>query len=156
MLFFSLFMAKTTNPTNFSLPLPFRRSCLPLTSFLSLLLLSPPHSAEHDKKIQLKEALESGKRIPKALQREADDLKDALELDDPSTQKLRTHIDDEYQNVGIYDPKILITSSRDPSNRLLQFVKELRLCLPNAQRINRGGTIISELGTLISSYNRAL
>jgi len=32
-------------------------------------------------------------------------------------------IDDEYAKVGLYDPKIVITTSRDPSSRLLQFSK---------------------------------
>ena len=34
-----------------------------------------------------------------------------------------THIDNEYSRAGIQDPKILITTSRDPSSRLLQFAK---------------------------------
>ena len=35
----------------------------------------------------------------------------------------RTHIDDEYANASERDPKILITTSRDPSAPLTQFVK---------------------------------
>ena len=34
-----------------------------------------------------------------------------------------THIDDEYARAGIYDPKVLITTSRDPSSRLQLFAK---------------------------------
>jgi len=34
-----------------------------------------------------------------------------------------THVDNEYYNAGIMDPKILITTSRDPSSKLLQFSK---------------------------------
>lgn len=34
-----------------------------------------------------------------------------------------THIDDEYSKAGMRDPKILITTSRDPSSRLMQFAK---------------------------------
>jgi len=33
--------------------------------------------------------------------------------------------------------QILITTSRDPSSRLTQFAKEMRLVVPNAQRVNR-------------------
>lgn len=33
------------------------------------------------------------------------------------------HIDDEYSKAGMRDPKILITTSRDPSSRLMQFAK---------------------------------
>ena len=42
-------------------------------------------------------------------------------------------------------PKILITTSRGPSSRLLQFVKELKLVLPNSKRMNRGNSVIEEI-----------
>ena len=35
----------------------------------------------------------------------------------------RSHVDDEYSNMLYTDPQILITTSRDPSSRLLQFLK---------------------------------
>jgi hypothetical protein len=35
----------------------------------------------------------------------------------------KTHIDDEYANASERDPKILITTSRNPSAPLTQFVK---------------------------------
>ena len=34
-----------------------------------------------------------------------------------------THIDNEYSRAGVQDPKIVITTSRDPSSKLLQFSK---------------------------------
>jgi len=34
-----------------------------------------------------------------------------------------SHIDDEYQLAGVDDPRILITTSRNPSARLKQFAK---------------------------------
>lgn len=34
-----------------------------------------------------------------------------------------THIDNEYSRAGILDPKIIVTTSRDPSSKLLQFAK---------------------------------
>lgn len=37
--------------------------------------------------------------------------------------ELGTHIDDEYANAAEKDPKILLTTSRNPSSRLTQFVK---------------------------------
>lgn len=49
------------------------------------------------------------------------------------------------------DPKILITTSRDPSSRLQQFAKELRLVFPNSQRINRGNHVINEIVTACKS-----
>jgi len=53
----------------------------------------------------------------------------------------RTHIDDEYAHAAEREPKVLITTSRDPSSRLVQFAKELKLVFPNSQRINRGGQV---------------
>jgi hypothetical protein len=42
-----------------------------------------------------------------------------------------THIDNEYSRAGIQDPKIVITTSRDPSSKLLQFSKVCRnVCKP--------------------------
>lgn len=47
-------------------------------------------------------------------------------------------IDDEYAFMGVKDPKIVLTSARDPSARLMQFLKEFRVLFPNCQRVNRG------------------
>lgn len=46
---------------------------------------------------------------------------------------------------GVKDPKILITTSRNPTNKLLRFVKEMKLCYPNSVRINRGNLDTKEL-----------
>lgn len=56
-----------------------------------------------------------------------------------------THVDDEYATATLADPRVAITTSRDPSSRLAQFAKELKLVIPNAQRINRGGHVIPQL-----------
>ena len=68
-----------------------------------------------------------------------------MELEDDNTAVPRTHVDDEYASAADRDPKILITTSRDPSSRLNQFAKELKLIFPNAQRVNRGGLVVSQL-----------
>ena len=54
-------------------------------------------------------------------------------------------IDDEYRTAGIVDPKLMITTSRDPSSRLLQFAKEMKILLPNSQRINRGNHVLDDI-----------
>ena len=46
---------------------------------------------------------------------------------------------------GVEDPKICITTSRDPSSKLREFTKELRLIFPTSHRINRGNTKVAEL-----------
>lgn len=53
-------------------------------------------------------------------------------------QKLEIEMDNEYAKAGLEDPKIILTTARDPSDRLKRFMKEMRILLPNAQRMNRG------------------
>mmetsp|Transcript_16216 Transcript_16216/g.50955 ORF Transcript_16216/g.50955 Transcript_16216/m.50955 type:complete len:291 (-) Transcript_16216:47-919(-) len=99
----------------------------------------------YEKKRKLKEALEDGKPIPTELRGEEASLRHEIELEDEKTGVQRTHIDDEYARAGEEDPKIMITTSRDPSSKLTQFAKEMKLVFPNAQRINRGNQVIGEI-----------
>lgn len=41
-----------------------------------------------------------------------------------------SHIDDEYKWAGVEDPKIMVTTSRDPSSRLKMFAKVSVYCKP--------------------------
>ncbi|KAF6004747.1 snoRNA-binding rRNA-processing protein imp4 [Cyanidiococcus yangmingshanensis] len=59
-------------------------------------------------------------------------LRDPLQL----LASTRLMLDDEYALAGVEDPKIVVTTSRDPSSRLAQFAKE---------RINRGNLVIRDL-----------
>ena len=68
-----------------------------------------------------------------------------LELADKKTIVARSHIDDEYESAQFRDPKLLITTSRAPSQRLVSFQKELKLILPNATRVNRGSYVLKDL-----------
>ena len=97
-----------------------------------------------EKKQQLKSALYEGKAVPTELRKDADTLRKQILYDENQTG-VTTHADDEYAYVGIKDPKILVTTSRDPSSRLQQFAKEMRLVFPNSQRINRGGHVIKDI-----------
>lgn len=99
----------------------------------------------YEKKRKIREALEEGKPIPTELRNEEAALRKEIDLEDDDTAIPRTHIDDEYANASLKDPKILLTTSRDPSQPLTQFVKELKLIFPNSQRMNRGGQVISEI-----------
>ena len=99
-----------------------------------------------DKKRKIREALESDKAIPTELLAEARQLHHEMQLDlASSSATTAAALDDEYATVGSRDPKVCITSSRDPSSRLKQFVKEMKLCIPNAQNVNRGTSRIDEL-----------
>ena len=42
----------------------------------------------------------------------------------------RREIDDEYAQIGLLEPKVCVTTSRDPSSRLKQFAKEIKSCYP--------------------------
>mmetsp|Transcript_4776 Transcript_4776/g.11835 ORF Transcript_4776/g.11835 Transcript_4776/m.11835 type:complete len:287 (-) Transcript_4776:37-897(-) len=97
-----------------------------------------------DRKRKLKAALDEDKPIPTELRREAHELKESTQLDDPD-EHTSNLLDDEYANAGVTDPRILITTSHDPSSKLTQFLKELRLVFPNCHRMNRGGTSMKEL-----------
>ena len=85
-----------------------------------------------------------GKVIPTEIRKDAKDLRRDLPYDE-SQATPTSHVDDEYARAGIFDPKVLITTSRDPSSRLAQFAKEIRLCIPNSQRVNRGNYIMKDL-----------
>lgn len=99
----------------------------------------------YEKKRKIREALEEGKPIPTELRNEEAALRREIDLEDDNTAVPRTHIDDEYANATERDPKILLTTSRNPSAPLSQFVKELSFVFPNTQRMNRGGQVISEI-----------
>lgn len=54
-------------------------------------------------------------------------------------------IDNEYRYAACQDPKIVITTSHNPSAGLKMFTKELRLIFPFAQKINRGNFEMKKL-----------
>eukprot|EP00039_Didymoeca_costata_P025729 m.14161 g.14161 ORF g.14161 m.14161 type:complete len:287 (-) comp5015_c0_seq1:106-966(-) len=99
----------------------------------------------HDRKRKLKDALENGKPIPTELQKDAVELKKLVDFDDEKTSKFKDSRDDEYRNAGMYDPKVVVTTARDPSSRLKAFTKEVKLLFPNSQRLNRGTFVLGDL-----------
>merc|ERR1712137_194072 len=107
--------------------------------------LEGKEKVEYEKKQKLRKALAEGKEIPTELQDEVDRLSKQIQLENETSQKLQSIVDDEYANCGIEDPTVFITTSRNPSSRLAQFAKEIRLVIPNAQIMNRGGHTISEI-----------
>lgn len=108
---------------------------------------------EYEHKRKIREALEEGKPLPSELRRKEAELRRDIELEDDNTAVPRTHIDDEYAHAGEMDPQVLITTSRDPSSRLVQFAKELKLVFPNSRRMNRGGLVLPELVETCRSHN---
>lgn len=100
----------------------------------------------YDQKRKIRKALEEGKPIPTELAASAEQLDKEIGLEDEQTSELRpVGFDSEYARAGIEDPRVFITTSREPSSRLTQFAKELQMVIPNAQKLNRGGHVIREL-----------
>ncbi|OJT10216.1 Dolichyl pyrophosphate Glc1Man9GlcNAc2 alpha-1,3-glucosyltransferase [Trametes pubescens] len=96
------------------------------------------------RKQQIKDALAGRKSLPTELRKDAKDLGRDLAFDEAQAEP-SDHIDNEYSRAGILDPKIVVTTSRDPSSKLIQFAKEMRLVFPNSHRINRGNYVVKEL-----------
>lgn len=102
----------------------------------------------NEKRAQLRSALASGKPLDPSVAKDK-----ALRKDyqyDESRPELSVHdemdLDDEYSQMsGLTDPRILVTTSRDPSSRLTAFSKEIRLLLPTSVRLNRGNLILPDL-----------
>ncbi|PVD24095.1 hypothetical protein C0Q70_14565 [Pomacea canaliculata] len=94
--------------------------------------------AIQEKKEKIKRALDDNTPIPTSLRKDAVELNRSLAWDDDGGEGVTTHEDDEYRWAGVEDPKIVVTTSRDPSSKLKQFAKEIKLIFPNSQRINRG------------------
>uniref|UniRef100_A0A7S1QHA2 Brix domain-containing protein n=1 Tax=Neobodo designis TaxID=312471 RepID=A0A7S1QHA2_NEODS len=103
------------------------------------------HESIHARKEQLRSALDNATPLPGHLKKDAVTLKKFVELDDDQTKRLRTTVDDEYALAGVQDPKVLVTTSRDPSQKLMEFTKEVRLMLPNSTRMNRGGIGVGQV-----------
>lgn len=113
----------------------------------------------YERKQKVRQLLAAGKPIPRDLQegderkRGSGDLRQLardLPLDEGQAEPSNS-IDDEYSLAGQYDPKVLITTSRDSSSRLAQFSKEIRLAIPNSARLNRGGYTMKELASACRS-----
>ncbi len=69
------------------------------------------------------------------------------------TAEEELELDDEYAQLsGVVDPRVLVSTSRDPSSRLSTFAKEIRLLLPASIRLNRGNVVLPQL---VSSANAA-
>jgi U3 small nucleolar ribonucleoprotein protein IMP4 len=104
----------------------------------------------YESKKRIRDALASGKPLPTELRANYAQLKSELKYEDAKhnstdTDPTTSHVDDEYGNAGHSDPQVVITTSRDPSSRLKQFAKEMKVLVPNSTRINRGNIRVDDL-----------
>ena len=102
-------------------------------------------NATVDRKRKVKDAIENGKALPTELRGDADKLRNEIELEDIAHATPSEGIDSEYANAGVSDPKVLVTTSHDPSSKLTQFLKEMKLLIPNSHRMNRGGNTVQQI-----------
>ncbi|PAV60140.1 hypothetical protein WR25_18503 [Diploscapter pachys] len=102
--------------------------------------LEQRQKAIEEKREKVKDAIENNRKIDTNLRKEALSLAEGAEWGGQVNE-----VDDEYRWAGVDDPKIVITTSRDPSSKLKVFAKEMRLVFPNAQRLNRGNHDIRQL-----------
>ncbi|KAF2087476.1 Brix-domain-containing protein [Saccharata proteae CBS 121410] len=100
------------------------------------------------KRAKLRASLASGKPLDPSIANDAS-LRKNYKFDeateDHDTQEA-LDLDDGYAHLsGVVDPRALVTTSRDPSTRLMAFAKEIRLLLPTSIRVNRGNLILPNL-----------
>ncbi|KAF2154822.1 Brix-domain-containing protein [Myriangium duriaei CBS 260.36] len=101
-----------------------------------------------DKRAKLKQSLASGKPLDPSIANDKELRRDFKydESKDERSLEEELEMDDEYAMLsGVVDPRILVTTSRDPSTRLSGFAKEIRLLLPTSIRLNRGNYVLPDL-----------
>jgi U3 small nucleolar ribonucleoprotein protein IMP4 len=97
------------------------------------------------KKQRLKKLIEENKPIPNDLKGESDILLKEIEYEDSQTSLPQNILDNEYYTNSLNEPKILVTTSRHPSQRLTQFLQEIRIIIPNSIRVNRGNIVLKDI-----------
>jgi len=107
--------------------------------------LEGTEKAQYEQKRIVREALAAGRTLPTEVRASYDKLKAQVDAEDTRTEQVRSHVDDEYGDAGLLEPRVCVTTSRDPSSRLKQFAKEVKLLIPNATRTNRGNSRVDEL-----------
>lgn len=99
-----------------------------------------------NRKLRIREALENGRQISdQDLEAFAKETEFGLTTELSKKRKREIELDSEYYKAGVEDPKILMTTPHDPSDRLKRFMKELLLLFPNSQKINRGKQTTEEI-----------
>lgn len=86
---------------------------------------------EFAKAAAVKEYLKESEKLPASL---AGDALESAKMSEVAPEVL-----------AFRPPRTLITTSRDPSSRLKQFAKELKLVFPNSKRLNRGNHVLEDI-----------
>jgi U3 small nucleolar ribonucleoprotein protein IMP4 len=119
-----------------------------MREYLHNKLVETQREATQRRKERLKQFMEEGKELPRDI-RENDPLQllKATTYDDATTE-FQNELDNEYAMMGVEDPLVAVTTSRDPSGPIKTFAREISQIIPNAQRLNRGATDMKSLADL--------
>ena len=121
-----------------------------MREFIHNKLVQSQREATQERKDRLKSFMLQGKDLPRDLRDDALGLLKQTTYDDAQSEKQA--IDDEYQFLGVEDPKVAVTTSRDPSGPIKHFARELSQMIPNAQRLNRGQADLKSLVELCRTH----
>ncbi|ANQ06735.1 U3 small nucleolar ribonucleoprotein [Plasmodium coatneyi] len=91
----------------------------------------------------VKKSYKENKKIQGDLKNEENELRKQMNLYDEKA--INKKFDDEYFFSGVENPRVLITTSRNPSSQLECFAKEFKLLIPNSEKINRGSYFIKDI-----------
>ncbi len=122
-----------------------RRSARLRREYLYRKSLASAESSSYEAKRRIRDALSQGRALPTELRASYDRLKGEIDHEDARHAVAASHVDDEYGDAGHSDPRVCVTTSRDPSSRLRQFAKEMKVLVPNSTRVNRGARRVDEL-----------
>jgi U3 small nucleolar ribonucleoprotein protein IMP4 len=70
---------------------------------------------KQDKRLAVQKAEDNDRKAPNELRKELPEIKKDLALADDKTILARSHVDDEYEDAKYRDPKLLLTTCRNPS-----------------------------------------
>lgn len=113
-------------------------------------LVQSQRDATDARKSRLKSFMAQGRELPRDIQGDALELLRATTYDD--AESAGREIDDEYALIGVADPKVAITTSRNPSGPIKHFARELSQLIPNAERLNRGAADLRSLMELCRKH----
>ncbi|EDR24693.1 brix domain-containing protein ZK795.3, putative [Entamoeba dispar SAW760] len=108
--------------------------------------------ARLDKQAVIAQTIENGTQLPAHAKEGFDVAMTRMDAEDDATRQISTY-DSEYAMAGVKDPNVFITTSKDPSSKLKEFVKEIKLIIPNSTRINRGNIQIKQLVETCRSHD---
>jgi len=123
-----------------------------MREYLHNRLLESQRQSTIQRKERLKEFMGQGKEIPLDLQKDALGLLKSTTYDDDETV-IGNSLDNEYAFLGVEDPKVAVTTSRDPSGPIKSFAREISQLIPNSQRVNRGAADLKALVELCRRHD---